>query len=69
MNDEPKEIDLGNGLRLTESYDMGMFLHFESLSGHQCGVFLGNTEDTMGHKWAAELLATVDSEARHKEKG
>lgn len=57
LNDETKEIDLGNGLRLTESYDMGIFLHFESASGHQSGVFMGNTDDCPGHKWATELLA------------
>lgn len=60
INDGRKEIILGHGLRLTESYDMGMFLHFKSKSGNHTGMFLGNTEDTIGHKWAAELLSEVD---------
>ena len=54
-----KEIKLGHGLRLTESEDMGIFIHYESMSGHESGMFLGNTDETPGHKWAAELLANV----------
>ena len=56
MHDKTKEIDLGNGLRLTESYDMGIFIHYESLSGNKTGMFMGNTNETPGHKWASELL-------------
>jgi hypothetical protein len=55
-----KEIKLGNGLRLTESEDMGMFMHYESKSGNHTGIFMGNTDDTPGHKWAAELLEGVE---------
>jgi hypothetical protein len=57
-----KQIDLGNGLRLTESDDMGIFIHYKSKSGHDCGQFMGNTDDTMGHRWATELLADVPDE-------
>ena len=52
-----KEFIVGNGVRITESDDMGIFIHFESLSGNQTGQFLGNTNDTAGHLWASELLA------------
>lgn len=54
-----KSIDLGNGLRLTESDDMGIFIHYESKSGNHTGMFMGNTDDTPGHRWATELLADV----------
>jgi hypothetical protein len=52
-----KEFIVGEGVRITESDDMGIFIHFESISGNQTGQFLGNTSDTPGHKWASELLA------------
>jgi hypothetical protein len=61
IDDKPKEINLGNGLRLTESYDMGIFIHYKSKSGNRTGMFMGNTDDTPGHKWAAELLEAVDT--------
>lgn len=51
-----KQVKLGNGVRITESKDMGIFLHFESLSGHSEGWSLGNTNKTFGHRWASELL-------------
>lgn len=51
-----KELKLGNGVRITESDDMGIFIHFESKTGNQTGQFLGNTDDTPGHRWAVELL-------------
>ncbi len=60
IDDKTKEIDLGNGLRLTESYDMGIFIQYESKSGNQSGMFMGNTDDTPGHKWATELLAEIE---------
>lgn len=56
-----QNIDLGNGLRITISQDMGMFIHFESKSGHESGMFLGNTHETPGHVWASELLASQNS--------
>jgi len=55
-----KEFIVGNGVRITESEDMGIFIHFESLSGNQTGQFLGNTDDTPGHKWAVELLEGLE---------
>lgn len=51
-----KEFIVGNGVRITESDDMGIFIHFESISGNHTGQFLGNTDDTPGHKWAVDLL-------------
>ena len=62
-----KEIDLGNGLRLTESKDMGIFIHYKSKKGHSSGQFMGNTDDTMGHRWAVELLADVPSTNNSKD--
>jgi hypothetical protein len=52
-----KQVVVGSGVRITESDDMGIFIHFESISGNSTGCFLGNTDDTPGHKWAVELLA------------
>lgn len=54
-----KEKKIGHGLRITKSDDMGIFIHYESKTGHQSGMFLGNTDDTPGHRWAAELLEKV----------
>ena len=59
-----KEIKIGKGIRLTESDDMGIFIHYKSISGNETGMFLGNTDDTPGHKWAEELLATVEDESQ-----
>jgi hypothetical protein len=52
-----KELTIGKGVRITESDDMGIFIHFESRSGNKTGQFLGNTNHTPGHRWAEELLA------------
>ncbi len=57
-----KQLDLGNGLRITESEDMGIFIHYKSKSGHECGQSMGNTDDTMGHRWAVELLEDGEQE-------
>lgn len=51
-----KRIDIGKGVYITDSEDMGMFIHFESLAGHQSGVFLGNDESNPGFQWAKELF-------------
>lgn len=60
INDKTKEIDLGNGLRLTESHDMGIFLHFKSESGNQKGKAI--TPASIGYTWATELLAKLEQE-------
>lgn len=51
-----KEVIIGNGVRITESDDMGIFIHYKSISGKVFGVSLGSTKDTPGHTWAKELL-------------
>lgn len=53
-----KEIDLGGGLRLTESEDMGIFLHFKTKEGNCTGQSL--SIGTAGYRWAVELLEDVD---------
>ncbi|MEE8299475.1 MAG: hypothetical protein V3R67_08875 [Thermodesulfobacteriota bacterium] len=54
-----KERKLSHGLRLTESEDMGIFMHYESKSGNHSGMFMGNTDDMPGHRWAREILEDV----------
>ena len=51
-----KEVKLSHGVKITESEDMGIFIHYKSISGNDTGMFLGNDEDTPGHLWARELL-------------
>ena len=54
-----KEFLVGNGVKITESEDMGIFIHFMSKSGNSSGYFLGNTKETPGHLWASEILEGV----------
>ena len=53
-----KEFIVGNGVRLTESEDMGIFMQFESISGKKSGWCL--EEGKPGHEWAKEILKDVD---------
>ena len=53
MTGQTKEIHLGNGLRLTESSDMGIFLHYKTKSGKSSGEKISN----VGYDWAVELLS------------
>ena len=64
-----KEFIVGNGVRITESQDMGIFIHFLSKSGNSSGYFLGNTSDTPGHLWASEILESVDDNRDFTKKG
>jgi len=54
----PKEFIVGHGVRITESEDMGIFIHFESLSGNHTGKSLESCE--AGHKWASEIFDEVE---------
>ena len=57
-----KQIDLGNGLRLTQSdpKDMGIFLHFKApKSGFQCGIRLDGHDMDNGSTWAKEMLEDI----------
>lgn len=58
-----KKIDLGNGLRLTQSDDMGIFLHFRSKSGNESGMKLSTGDSVQpGLNWASEILSEVQDE-------
>ena len=52
-----KDIKLGNGLRLTESNDMGIFIHYKSESGSDSGSAINSSD--IGYLWATELLSKV----------
>ena len=56
-----KQIKLDNGLRLTQSNDMGIFLHFTTRNGeHKGGICLdGNPKMAPGKKWALEILESI----------
>ena len=54
MSKSKKEIDLGSGLRLTESDDMGIFLHYKNISGKESGERID--KNSRGYDWAVELL-------------
>jgi len=56
-----KGIDLGNGLRLTESHGAGIFLHFTSESGSQSGELI--SKGSRGYMWAVELLSKLNKGA------
>lgn len=51
-----EKIIIGKGVSITKSDDMGIYIHYESLSGGHSTMFLGNTDDTPGHRWAEELF-------------
>lgn len=59
MSTELKEINLGNGLRLTESDDMGIFLHYKSVSGQESGECIN--KNSRGYAWATELLNKLEN--------
>jgi hypothetical protein len=53
-----KTLDLGNGLTITESPNMGLVLHFETKDGALSGgIFL--EPDFAGYAWALEMLAEI----------
>lgn len=52
-----KTLKLGNGLKITESEDMGVVLHFKTREGTSGGIFLD--PEFAGYGWAQEMLADV----------
>jgi len=54
-----KKLELGNGLKLTESDDMGVFLHFKTKDGNSSGMSLEQGPICVGLRWAQELLEDV----------
>jgi hypothetical protein len=54
MSKPKREIDLGSGLRLTESNDMGIFLHYKSISGKESGERID--KNSKAYAWVVELL-------------
>ena len=50
-----RELVVGQGITLTEN-EHGIYIHFESLSGHNSTRFLGSNSFTAGYTWAKELL-------------
>ena len=58
-----KQFNLGNGLRLTQSDDMGIFLHFKTQDGKESGLTLDRHDGlNPGKVWAEEILANVPTE-------
>jgi len=60
-----KAICLSHGLRLTQSDDMGIFLHFATKDGQEKGGICldRNPKIAPGKEWALEILESVaDSE-------
>lgn len=53
-----KTLELGHGLKLTESEDMGIFLHFKTNGGLSSGMSLDQGL-RVGLRWAKELLQDV----------
>ena len=60
-NDKIKEIDLGNGLRITKSSDMGVFMHFKSAEGFESGKSIKS--GSLEYSWAVGLLNKLDKQA------
>ena len=58
MSDNKREVNAGNGLRVTESDDMGIFLHFENKAGKQSGMKID--VNNFLYQWALELLDEAD---------
>ena len=50
-----RELVVGQGVTLTEN-EHGIYINFESLSGHNSSRFLGNNSFTAGYRWASELM-------------
>jgi len=54
-----KQIKISNGLRLTQSDDMGIFLHFSTSDGRASGINLSpDSEINHPYVWAVEQLTT-----------
>lgn len=55
-----KTLDLGNGLKLTQSKDMGIFLHFRTKDEKSDGgVSMEFERGRAGFEWAVEMLESV----------
>ena len=50
-----RELVVGQGVTLTEN-EHGIYIHFESLSGHNSSRSLGNNSFTAWYRWASELM-------------
>ena len=50
-----RELTVGQGVTLIEN-EHGIYIHFESLSGHNSTRFLGSNAFTAGYTWAKELM-------------
>ena len=50
-----RELVVGQGVTLIEN-EHGIYIHFESLSGHNSSRFLGSNSFTAGYRWAKELM-------------
>ena len=50
-----RKLVVGHGVTLTEN-EHGIYIHFESLSGHNSSRFLGSNSFTAGYRWASELM-------------
>ena len=50
-----RELVAGQGVTLIEN-EHGIYIHFESLSGHNSTRFLGSNSFTAGYRWAKELM-------------
>jgi hypothetical protein len=57
-----KKKDIGNGLRLTISDDMGVFLHCQTAEGKAAGMCLSGKFPEAFEAWALEQLADVPDE-------
>jgi hypothetical protein len=57
-NKMKRELKISHGLNITESDDMGVFLHFEKKDGSRCGISLN--ELNTAKEWAQELLDESD---------